>query len=138
MKFFTAATMRNIVTLILGPLLMVPTVWMVLFISTVATGEKVFQGAMLGLFIGIVGLVFAYPATLLVGIPAFVILERCNRLSLLNISLVSGICAVIIAQVFPASILNTLLCIYSALSVSTGCWLVNRWVYQRQLLKRTL
>lgn len=137
MRLFSNAVRRNLATLIVGPLAMVPMVWLAVFISALATDEPASQGAALGLFMALVGLVFAYPATLLIGIPAFIVLERLNKLNLLNLSLVGGISAVLFAQLLPASIVTVSLFIYSALSVSSGCWLVNRSIHQKQLLNQT-
>lgn len=129
MKAFSKTTRKNIFTFLIGPLALIPAIVLgSIVMSIFVEGNNLLSTFKFGLFIAFFGLiVFAYPATLFVGIPSIMILERKGKYGLLPLILISLLVAAVISlMVFPSIFMVSVYC-YSAVTVSLGCWYANKW-----------
>ena len=128
MKSFSRTTRKNIAVFFFGPLALFPAALLAILIMLLFGGaEEIVNTLYFTFYIPIIGLfVFAYPATLLIGIPAIIFLERNEKMGLMPLSLV-GVLGAIIITVFsaPSLFVFALFC-YCALAVCVGCWYVNK------------
>jgi hypothetical protein len=133
MKTFSDTTRKNIFVFFVGPLVMLPAVLLgALVLSLFAGGEDLLSALGFGLFVASIGLVvFAYPATLVIGIPAIIILERKNKYGLMPLVLIGLLGAGFITVLSAPSVFVLAAYSYSAISVSLGCWYANRWYSAR-------
>lgn len=120
MKTFTPDTRKLIVAALLGPLAIVPALLLVgaIFMVRFPVGDVVSGVLALSMF----GLVMAYPAVLVIGVPGVMLLRHFGRLSLLSLI---GV-ALVLCLFLPNDWGLVLLYCYCATAVALGCW----WVYK--------
>ncbi|UZR98711.1 hypothetical protein [Chondrinema litorale] len=145
MKTFSKSTIRNVIVFFTGPLFLIPAVMVGLLITSIIRKNYVdFFGFAYEGLVGAVGLsllisagclLFAYPLTLIWGIPTIYILEKTNCLNVLNLILI-GLSGATLLTLFIVLIFVTplkfdysflwiwLVSIYCTTAVSLGCWFV--------------
>lgn len=131
MKAFSTETRANIAAFFIGPLFLIPAVLAGIAILSVLNGQANEIGSALavGVMVALYGLfVFAYPMTLIIGIPSILLLKKFGKYSLLSLVSVSFVGAGIVAVLIEPGLESWLLFCYCSASVSFGCWFVlNKW-----------
>jgi len=116
--------------LFIGPLFLVPAIVVGMTLYTLLSNSSIDinHAIFLTLFISFVGLfLFAYPLTLVVGLPAMYLLNKYNKLSCINFVMTGIIVATAITLAFKnAYIYLWFIFCYCAISVCLGCWFVYR------------
>ena len=118
-------------SIILGPLCLLPAMCIYGLIYPVF-GPNEYMGYwdtfLLFAAYGYIGLYIAYPATVILGLPAALALHYWNLFKLPIVATVSVIPSLIIFSFYMPSISNILLYGYASISVAVGCWFVYKWV----------
>lgn len=113
--------------LLLGPWFVIPALLLaVTFTDVVGMGGLSLDRRSFLAFsgVGFVGLMYAYPITVLFGLPMFLILRKLKLDKLLIILAVSQIPALILYFLGRSSLQGALAVSFFSASVAFGCWLV--------------
>ena len=122
MRAFGDLFRKNLLALLLGPLAVIPaTIVYTLGFQFIDPAENQEQFGIAPLFI-LFGLIIAYPATLIIGLPASILLEKFNKFNLLNLLIVSFIVVSIYALIMEGSFFGYLFILYFAIWVACGSW----------------
>ena len=128
-------TKKNLAAGLIGPLGLYPAffvAWIVLALLDTCEGRASFESASDGLllFLGMatVGLIYAYPLTIVFGLPAAALLRKVKLFNLPVVLLVSLIPVSILFGVFVPTFHGWLIYGYASLSVALLCWLTFKWV----------
>jgi hypothetical protein len=126
MKVYSAQTKKLVKAALIGPLAILPA----LFIYTVGdyiVNPKLYASADWSdiIFVYVLfGLFFSYLGTVLLGLPAGVILTKLNQFRILNLIFVSLILAVLISLYLGFTANKLLFFSYCSCFVAVGCWVV--------------
>ena len=128
MNMLSIKTRKNILVFFVGPLALIPAVLIAtLILLFFNAGEDFLEGFASGLVVLFYGLVFiAYPATLILGIPAIIILEKTNKYGLVPLLIIGLLGAILITAMSAPSVVVLVAYSYCAISVSLGCWYANK------------
>ncbi|WP_156042711.1 hypothetical protein [Marinobacterium lacunae] len=130
MKIFSKETRRNVIVFFVGPLFMVPAVLLGILIINFLKGDLSDLGGTVafGLVASIIGLFwFAYPLTLVLGLPAIRFLCRLNYLNPFSLAMVSLLGALIVTVIVDDMSLWVFSIFgYCSIAVSSGCWYVYK------------
>jgi len=131
MKVFSLATRKNVAAILIGPFSVLPICIVFGSIFSLLFGgglDQFTNEAAAYLLMGLIGLPIAYVVTFIYGLPSVLLLAKFNRLSLLNVVLLSLIpaglfCILIVQQPY-------LFLVYGFISmlVSSVCWGVHKYV----------
>ncbi|PCJ97581.1 MAG: hypothetical protein COA42_24515 [Alteromonadaceae bacterium] len=128
MKAFSQFTRKNVGAFFIGPLALIPAVFILLSLEIVFNNQAS-STMWMGLFplYAAIGLAIAYPATLFLGVPSVVVLKKHGRLTLTNLLLV-GLVPISVATLFVSPTIYFWLFFAScSSSVIIGAW----YVYKR-------
>jgi len=131
MKVFSLATRKNVAAILIGPFSVLPICIVFGSIFSLLFGgglDQFTNEAPAYLLMGLVGLPIAYVVTFFYGLPSVLLLAKFNRLSLLNVVLLSLVpaglfCILIVQQPY-------LFLVYGLISmlVASVCWGVHKYV----------
>ncbi|WP_319557348.1 hypothetical protein [Thiomicrorhabdus sp.] len=128
-------TKKNLAAGLIGPLGLYPAffvAWVVLALLDTYEGRASLESASDGLllFLGMatVGLIYAYPLTIMFGLPSAAFLRKLNLFKLPIVLLISLIPVSILFGIFVPTFYGWLIYGYASLSVAFLCWLTFKWV----------
>lgn len=121
---------KSLFSITLGPLLLVPALGMVGSVISIMNLSNFsdFTGmTALYLMYGAIGLMFAYPGTIIFGLPSMLALRAYNKFNLPMLIAVSLIPATIIFGLVMPTLGGWLFYGYSSAAVAVGCWYAFKW-----------
>jgi len=133
---YEKAFKKNLLSVGLGPLLLVPALTVFgLFVAILETSALLevnldcIDTIILFMMMGGTGLIFAYGATIVFGLPTILLLQGFKKFSLPVLIVISVIPATVFFWFQPGFDWESwLFYSYSSSAVATGCWLVHRCV----------
>lgn len=120
---------KSILSVALGPLLLVPglgAVGVLVSVLNLSSFSDFWGMTALYLMYGVVGLIFAYPAAVIYGLPVMLALRAFGKFTLPFLLVASVLPASILLGIVAPSFLGWLLYSYSSVIVALGCWYVFR------------
>ncbi|WP_045858610.1 hypothetical protein [Teredinibacter purpureus] len=129
MKIFSQFTRKNVMAVALGPLAIIPASFLLAYAEVVFRGQsvQVALGELFPLYV-VVGLPIGYLVTFIVGIPTVLVLNKLNKLSLLNITSVWLVPLSIFSLFQEPIILFWAFFTFPAFAVTVGCWRLYKLV----------
>lgn len=129
MKTFSPFTRKNVASVLFGPLSIIPALLLLAYKEVLFNHQtvQVALGELFPLYM-VVGLPISYLATLAVGLPTVLVLNKLQRLTLLNITLVWLVPLSILSLFQEAPLTFWVFFTFPALSVTCGCWALYKVV----------
>jgi hypothetical protein len=123
MKTFSLFSRKIIVSVLLGPLTVIPAVFLLAYIEAIFSKQsvQVALGELFPLYV-LVGLTTSYISTLVVGLPTVFVLNKLKKLTLVNVTLVWLVPLSVLCLFQAPSLIFWAFFSFSAFSVTCGCW----------------
>ena len=126
MKTYGEIFKTKFLACLLGPLAIIPAaILLSLVFKLIDPTTNQDQMGAIGLFIAF-GLIIAYPATLLLGLPLSIVLEKFEQLNLLNLLLIVVLLVGCYVLYIGHSFLEFLFILYFSFSVTVCSWYFHR------------
>lgn len=130
MKTFSETTRKNVISVLVGPLAVVPAILVMGLVShllfpdesAITDWKQVFN------FYSVIGIMIAYVLTTLFALPLVVVLQKMNAFTLLNVVLLALGIAGALCFASSSQLLAFLYFGYFTVSVAIACWGIHRWV----------
>ena len=129
MKTFSATTKKNIISVLVGPLAIIPAILLMGLAShlifpensAITDWKQVFN------FYSVIGIAFAYVLTALLALPLVVALQKMQAFSLVNVVLLALGIAGLLCLASSSKLLAFLYFGYFTVSVAVACWGIHKW-----------
>lgn len=129
MRMFSNTTRKNIISVLIGPLAVIPAMLVMGLVSHMVYPEasattdwkQVFN------FYSAIAMLVAYTLTVVVALPLVVALQKMQAFTLLNVVLLALGIAAIICLASSSELFAFLYFGYFAVSVAVTCWSIHRW-----------
>ncbi|WP_028877547.1 hypothetical protein [Teredinibacter turnerae] len=131
MKTFSVTTRKNVAAVLLGPLFLVPAMLLTyLVLALLNNGSPTNSSNVIGisLFFSFWGLIIAYPAAIVLGVPSVLILKRIGKLNYFTVLVAAIVWSIPLSAIFGIDSGSMLFVVYCACIVASGCWMVYKHV----------
>ena len=126
MKTFSDSFRKNAFACIFGPLAVIPATIVYALAFKIIAPQANSSNFELVPFVAFIALAVAYPATLFLGLPISLILQKMGKFNLVNLLIVSTISISTYGVISGAHLTEFVLAIYFSIFVVTGCWYLHR------------
>ena len=126
MNTFSSQFRKNFLACLIGPLAIIPaTVVYALAFKVIEPAANVDNFELVP-FMALFGLLFAYPVTLLVGLPISLVLQRMHTFNFATLSVIVVLLAALYSFINSIQLLEFAFIIYFSIWVSSTCWYLHK------------
>ncbi|AZN34483.1 hypothetical protein PSH55_16425 [Pseudoalteromonas sp. Angola-31] len=130
MKTFSDTTRKNVISVLVGPLAIIPAILIMGLVSHLLFPEEsaITDWKQVFNFYSVIGIMIAYVLTTLFALPLVVVLQKMKAFTLLNVVLLALGIAGVLCLASSSQLLAFLYFGYFTVSVAISCWGIHRWV----------
>lgn len=130
MRTFSDTTRKNVISVLVGPLAILPAILLMGLVSHLLFPEEssvTHWGQVLN-FYSVIGIAIAYVLTVVLALPLVIALQRMQAFTLVNVVFLALGIAGLLCLASSSQLLAFLYFGYFTISVAVACWGIHRWV----------